>query len=35
MIDFALQNGERILLEGAQGAMLDIDQGHILLSHLQ
>ena len=27
MIDFALQNGERILLEGAQGAMLDIDQG--------
>jgi adenylosuccinate synthase len=27
MVDFALQNGEQILLEGAQGAMLDIDQG--------
>ena len=27
MIDSALQNGEQILLEGAQGAMLDIDQG--------
>ena len=26
-VDFALQNGEQILLEGAQGAMLDIDQG--------
>jgi adenylosuccinate synthase len=27
MIDMALRNGERVLLEGAQGAMLDIDQG--------
>jgi len=27
MVDLALRNGERILLEGAQGAMLDIDQG--------
>ena len=27
MIDFALKNGENVLLEGAQGAMLDIDQG--------
>ncbi|HIE62954.1 MAG: adenylosuccinate synthase [Methanobacteriota archaeon] len=27
MIDMALRNGEQILLEGAQGAMLDIDQG--------
>ncbi len=27
MVDFALQNGEQILLEGAQGAMRDIDQG--------
>lgn len=27
MLDIALKNGEEILLEGAQGAMLDIDQG--------
>tara|TARA_B100000674_G_C37733416_1_gene865393 strand:- start:221 stop:961 length:741 start_codon:yes stop_codon:yes gene_type:complete len=27
MIDDALKNGENVLLEGAQGAMLDIDQG--------
>jgi adenylosuccinate synthase len=27
MIDMALRNEERVLLEGAQGAMLDIDQG--------
>jgi len=27
MVDLALRNGERVLLEGAQGAMLDIDQG--------
>jgi|TARA_B110000444_G_scaffold4107_1_gene3875 adenylosuccinate synthase len=27
MIDFALKNNENVLLEGAQGAMLDIDQG--------
>ena len=27
MIDKALKNGENVLLEGAQGAMLDIDQG--------
>tara|TARA_B100001175_G_scaffold231624_1_gene198158 strand:+ start:3572 stop:4918 length:1347 start_codon:yes stop_codon:yes gene_type:complete len=27
MIDIALKNGENVLLEGAQGAMLDIDQG--------
>jgi adenylosuccinate synthase len=27
MVDFALKNGENVLLEGAQGAMLDIDQG--------
>jgi adenylosuccinate synthase len=27
MIDMALKNEERVLLEGAQGAMLDIDQG--------
>jgi len=27
MIDMALRNGERVLLDGAQGAMLDIDQG--------
>jgi adenylosuccinate synthase len=27
MVDFALRNGENVLLEGAQGAMLDIDQG--------
>jgi len=27
MVDFALRNGEDVLLEGAQGAMLDIDQG--------
>ena len=27
MIDLALRNSERVLLEGAQGAMLDIDQG--------
>jgi adenylosuccinate synthase len=27
MVDMALRNGERVLLEGAQGAMLDIDQG--------
>ncbi len=27
MIDNALKNGENVLLEGAQGAMLDIDQG--------
>ena len=27
MIDFALRNNENVLLEGAQGAMLDIDQG--------
>ena len=27
MLDIALRNGENILLEGAQGAMLDIDQG--------
>lgn len=27
MLDIALRNGENVLLEGAQGAMLDIDQG--------
>lgn len=27
MVDLALRNGENVLLEGAQGAMLDIDQG--------
>lgn len=27
MLDIALRNGEDVLLEGAQGAMLDIDQG--------
>ena len=27
MVDMALRNGENVLLEGAQGAMLDIDQG--------
>ena len=27
MVDLALRNSERVLLEGAQGAMLDIDQG--------
>jgi len=27
MIHMALENGENVLLEGAQGAMLDIDQG--------
>ncbi len=27
MLDKALKNGESVLLEGAQGAMLDIDQG--------
>ncbi|HJM23214.1 MAG TPA: adenylosuccinate synthase [Candidatus Thalassarchaeum sp.] len=27
MVDMALKNEERVLLEGAQGAMLDIDQG--------
>ena len=27
MVDIALRNGENVLLEGAQGAMLDIDQG--------
>ncbi len=27
MLDSALNGGERVLLEGAQGAMLDIDQG--------
>ena len=27
MLDIALRNGEQVLLEGAQGAMLDIDQG--------
>lgn len=27
MVDKALRNGENVLLEGAQGAMLDIDQG--------
>ncbi len=27
MLDSALNDGERVLLEGAQGAMLDIDQG--------
>ena len=27
MVDLALRNGARVLLEGAQGAMLDIDQG--------
>ena len=27
MVDLALRTGERVLLEGAQGAMLDIDQG--------
>ena len=27
MVDKALMNGENVLLEGAQGAMLDIDQG--------
>lgn len=27
MVDEALRNGENVLLEGAQGAMLDIDQG--------
>ena len=27
MVDLALRNCERVLLEGAQGAMLDIDQG--------
>ena len=27
MVDIALSNGENVLLEGAQGAMLDIDQG--------
>ncbi|MCH2268472.1 MAG: adenylosuccinate synthase [Candidatus Poseidoniales archaeon] len=27
MVDLALRNGERVLLEGAQGAMLDIDHG--------
>ena len=27
MVDLALRNGETVLLEGAQGALLDIDQG--------
>ena len=27
MVDIALRNGENVLLEGAQGALLDIDQG--------
>ncbi len=27
MLDMALANGDQVLLEGAQGAMLDIDQG--------
>ena len=27
MVDLALRNGESVLLEGAQGALLDIDQG--------
>ena len=30
-----LDEGRRVLFEGAQGVMLDIDQGHIHLLHLQ